>query len=272
MAKKNWIFVKRGLSEDPKHRERIGECVWLFLHMIDRSDWETGIVYDWRDKDEASEMAMPLPTMRHQRQKLQELGYITCKQGVHKQDIVIHNWNNPRDYSGKVSNPKSELLNDDNHGDNGLLPYGDNHGDNHDDNHVSSQVITLPLDSLSSSSSPEPKKEPTVQKRGDMVDMYIDMMQSPGIKKSIRIDNIESYIQVKLGITPTRRSWKPFLEFIDNQQIKENHSLVTFVDWLTAQPKFDVSFWGPERMRENWDRAFINQSTITRVPGGAFYG
>ena len=153
----------------------------------------------------------------------------------------------------------------------GSLPHADFPDVEKPDVENPTQVLNV----LSSNESISDKtQEPTklIQKRGDMVDMYIDMMQSPGIKKSIRIDNIESYIQVKLGITPTRRSWKPFLEFIDNQQIKENHSLVTFVDWLTAQPKFDVSFWGPERMRENWDRAFISQSTITRVPGGAFYG
>ena len=35
MTKKHWISVKRGLSEDPKHRQAMGEAVWLFLHIID---------------------------------------------------------------------------------------------------------------------------------------------------------------------------------------------------------------------------------------------
>ena len=51
MSKKNWIYIKRGMSEDPKHRERIGMAIWLFMHMIDAADWETGRVYDWRDKE-----------------------------------------------------------------------------------------------------------------------------------------------------------------------------------------------------------------------------
>ena len=51
MSKKNWIFIKRGLSEDPKHRERMGMAIWLFMHICDAADWETGKVYDWRDKE-----------------------------------------------------------------------------------------------------------------------------------------------------------------------------------------------------------------------------
>lgn len=137
MAKKNWIFIKRGLSEDAKHRERMGVFIWLFLHIIDRADWEEGIAYDWKDKDEAIDMDMPLVTLRYQRRKLEELGYITCKQRQAKQEITIHNWVNPRNYSGKSLNPK---------GGNDLTP-SDFDGDNHGDNHPYAAVNTLTLDS-----------------------------------------------------------------------------------------------------------------------------
>lgn len=104
MSKKRWIFVKRGLSQDPKHREAMGGRVWVYLHMVDRADWETGVVHGWRDKDEADDMGMPLRTLRTQRQELAALGYITCRKRKHAQDIVIHNWVNPRTYSGVVLN------------------------------------------------------------------------------------------------------------------------------------------------------------------------
>ncbi len=104
MAKKNWIYVKRGLSENPKHRAQMGEAIWLFLHIIDRADWEMGIAYDWKDEQEAADMGMSVRTLRDQRRKLDELNYISCKQKQYGQDIIIKNWINPRDYSGKVIN------------------------------------------------------------------------------------------------------------------------------------------------------------------------
>ena len=104
MSKKNWISVKRGLSEDPKHREAMGEAVWLYLHIVDAADWEKGIVYDWRDVDIANDMSMNQRTVRDWRDRLVEKGYITCQRRQHSLDIVIHNWTDPRSYSGKVLN------------------------------------------------------------------------------------------------------------------------------------------------------------------------
>jgi hypothetical protein len=109
MAKKHWIYIKRGLSEDPKHRAAMGECVWLFMHIIDRADWETGIAYDWKDDEEAAAMGMNAFTLRDQRQKLQRLDYIHCTQKQHGQDITILEWVNPRDYSSGVKNRRNEL-------------------------------------------------------------------------------------------------------------------------------------------------------------------
>jgi len=99
-------MIKRGLSEDPKHRERMGNRIWLFMHMIDRADWETGIVYDWRDNDEAHDMGLEWRTLQKQRQELEKQGYIFCQLKRGGQNITIHNWRNPRNYSGKVFNPK----------------------------------------------------------------------------------------------------------------------------------------------------------------------
>jgi DNA-binding protein H-NS len=104
MSKKNWISVKRGLSEDPKHRQAMGDAIWLFLHIIDAADWEKGIVYDWRDADIANDMSMNPRTVRDWRERLTKFGYIACIRRAHGLDIVIHNWTDPRTYSGKVLN------------------------------------------------------------------------------------------------------------------------------------------------------------------------
>ncbi len=106
MAKKHWIYLKRGLSADPKHRQAMANRIWVFMHMIDRADWQTGVVYNWVDKDEADDMCMDLPTLRNHRRELEASGYILCRQKQHGQDIVIYNWVNPRDYSSQVLNPR----------------------------------------------------------------------------------------------------------------------------------------------------------------------
>ena len=106
MSKKNWIFIKRGLSEDPKHRERIGMSIWLFMHICDAADWETGRVYDWRDKEIGIDMTLSTNTVREWRQKLADLGYITCEQKQHCLEIIIHNWNNPHQYDTPKINVK----------------------------------------------------------------------------------------------------------------------------------------------------------------------
>ena len=110
IKRKTIISVKRGLSEDPKHRETMGNRIWLFLHILDRADWETGKVFDWRDGDEANDMAMPWRTLQKQRQELAEQGYISCAQTGDKQTITIFNWVNPRNYSGEIINPKGTLI------------------------------------------------------------------------------------------------------------------------------------------------------------------
>jgi hypothetical protein len=104
--KKQWISVKCGLSRDPKHRQAMGESVWLFLHILDIASWEDGIAHDWKDEAAAEDMGMPVRTLREHRRRLAELGYIACNQKQYTQDIVIHNWTNPREYNGQVYNQK----------------------------------------------------------------------------------------------------------------------------------------------------------------------
>ena len=134
--KKTWIKIKRGLLE-PKHRDKLGIRVWLYLYILDQADWDTGKVLEWRDAATADELDMQARTIRQHRQQLEEDGYITCEQGYHKQIITIHNYSNPRRYD-------EETLN---HGDINLSPLndGDNHGDIHGDIHGPSKHVTPSL-------------------------------------------------------------------------------------------------------------------------------
>ena len=104
--KRTWITVKRGILE-PKHRAALGELIWLFIYILDLTNWEEGIIYDWLDKSAAEEMEMSLATLRDQRRKLEIKGYITCEQKQHGIRIIVHNWTNPKEYTGKKYNIKS---------------------------------------------------------------------------------------------------------------------------------------------------------------------
>jgi hypothetical protein len=106
--RKTWLMVKRGLVTDPVHRERMGICVWLYLYMLDRAEWETGIIPDWQDVSEAEATEMSLPTIRTQRRALEQHGYITCRRSQYGQKITILRWINPRTPSGEMLNAQSD--------------------------------------------------------------------------------------------------------------------------------------------------------------------
>jgi len=103
MAKKTWIKVKRGILE-PKHRRKLGQAWYLYLYMLDLTNWEDGIIYDWKDKDVAADMEIPINTLRDHRRKLEDELYIKTKIKKYGLEITINNWTNPREYSGEVYN------------------------------------------------------------------------------------------------------------------------------------------------------------------------
>jgi hypothetical protein len=155
MAKKHWIYVKRGLSEDPKHREAMGMSVWCYMHILDRADWETGIVHGWKDEDEAADMSVSPHTLRDWRQKLEAEGYIRCRQIQHGLEITILRWVNPRDYSSKVLNTATGGGYSESQGDAEPSPsaqgdtQGDTHGDTEGDTQADHSDVTPTSDSES---------------------------------------------------------------------------------------------------------------------------
>lgn len=101
-VKKTWIKVKRGLLQ-PKHVQAIGPALWLFEVMIDTADWESGKVFGWTDAVAARELGIKPNTARDWRQRLERYGYISCRQMGQSLEIQVHNWTNPREYTGEVS-------------------------------------------------------------------------------------------------------------------------------------------------------------------------
>jgi hypothetical protein len=245
MAKKHWIYIKRGLSEDPKHRAAMGECIWLFMHIIDRADWETGIAIDWKDEIEAADMSMPVTTLRHQRRKLEELDYIRSKQRQRSQDIYILEWINPRNYSSEVKNPRNQ-------GDNGLTPseiQGDNHGDNAGDNHVSSGVNTP---SSTSESTPSPKGAELTEKEKAQANAQVTAMIEN--TKKVRYENRDKIPEPLLAFSDV------YVELTGQKPTKR-----VLMDWLST-----FSDWIGEGLQPKDIRAAYQHAT--RPDGGFLVG
>lgn len=128
MAKKTWIKVKRGILE-PKHRRKLGAAWFLYFYMLDHTNWEDGILHEWRDESAAAELDIPLSTLRNQRRHLEDELYIKSTQRQNCLTIAITNWTNPREYSGQKYNEVEQTF----EGDQKLTPSkdeGDNQGDN----------------------------------------------------------------------------------------------------------------------------------------------
>lgn len=101
MSDRSWIKIHNGLTNDPKHRKQMGVRIWLFAWLVDHADWETGIVWEFTDKDCAAEMSddsitVSGRTIEDQRQELEKSGYVVCHPGDQCQHIRIMRWRNPR--------------------------------------------------------------------------------------------------------------------------------------------------------------------------------
>ena len=96
MAAKTFIKIKRGLLS-PEHYRNMGTAVWLYLHILDRTNWEEGVLFEYRDQDVADMLEIPKRTIRSWRQKLETHGYIACSQSLHSLKVFVHKWSDPRE-------------------------------------------------------------------------------------------------------------------------------------------------------------------------------
>lgn len=227
--KKQWISVKCGLSRDPKHRRQMGKAIWTYLHMLDLADWETGIVYDWKDENAAEDMGIDIRVLREDRRKLDDEGYITCRQKQYGQDITIHNWTNPREYTGEVYNQKQ--------GDKKHPPSKTSQGDTQGDTQGSVKDVTPTLDSknqISNCATHKPKANQipeialfrSVAKRYPNAVLFDDVVLSiqkvaSRLNREVTADDLIPFYKrwCGLGYNPLNLAW---LEWAEIGKIPEN--------------------------------------------------
>ena len=109
MTKKTWIKVKRGILE-PKHIDKLGQAWYLYFYILDNANWETGTISEWKDEYAAQDLEKPIGMIREHRKHLASEGYITCEKKRYSQNIIIHNWTDPRRYDGLVQNQNEQCL------------------------------------------------------------------------------------------------------------------------------------------------------------------
>ncbi len=260
--KKQWISVKCGLSRDPKHRQAMGESVWLFLHILDVASWDDGIAHEWKDEDAAEDMGMPIRTLREHRRRLDELGYISCVQKQYNQDIIIHNWTNPREYGGQKYNEKqggSETSPQDE-------AQGYIQGDTQGYIQGSRKDVTPTLYSKNQISLGTLTDEEKNQANAK-VDAILDMANFPGAKAEARRNSILSYLGERLHVNTETKAWREFAKYADGQQQK-GEKIEVFIAWLLGQDKFQIQYWPPRRMMEMWPQAFIQEAKSTLEDSG----
>lgn len=213
MARKSWITLKRGLSEDPKHREAMGMAIWAFIHILDRADWETGKVYDWRDEFEAQDMGVNSRTLRDWRNRLSEQGYILCTQKARGLEITIYKWVNPRDYSGKLLNVKAE-------GDTVVDTMGDTHmspSTNEGDTGVDTMIDTV-VDTGVSRKSVTPTSDSKVKdQRSKVKDTPALDFRNMTVMDAQKLPTLQLYKKAA-DFFPGSLAW----EFVHNEITKHN--------------------------------------------------
>jgi len=250
VSKKNWIKIKIGLSQDPKHREAMGNRIWLFMHMTDKADWTTGKVDRWRDTLVAAEMGMEIRTLRQQRRELCELEYITCIQHHDYQEIIIHKWVDPRTYGDEVLNipgeegfpkngtPKKK-------GYKKMEPEGDI-------KNVTPTYSSGLKDSGMGASAPEPL---TVEKYKDRI--------SKALASGIAMHNgFTGAIEFEFHIRPTwnTKTARAFVEYMAVEWQPTADDVHRFAQWWRQNDWRGQKGQAPslKDIRENWPQAFVS--------------
>ena len=254
--KKQWISVKCGLSRDPKHRQSMGESVWLFLHILDVASWDDGIAHDWKDEAAAEDMGMPVRTLREHRRKLSELGYITCLQKQYTQDIVIHNWTNPREYTGQTYNKKQ--------GDSETEPEEKAQGYTQGYTQGSRKDVTPTLDSNNKESIGDLELQAITEQANRKVDAILGITEWAGAKREARVSAIQSYLGETFHRNTETKEWLKFAKFIDDKQQNSGEDVKVFVAWLLGQKNYDPQFWPVSKMMEFWPSAFVSVQSPQR--------
>lgn len=224
------------------------------MHIIDRADWETGRVYDWKDKDEADDMGINHNTLRDWRQTLDKLNYIHCIQKQYSQEIVIYNWINPRNYSGEIINQFSQ-------GDVLATPQGDVQGDVQG----SRKDGTPTYSSLSHTSRKEEAKKRIAKQRAkkkEPLDFLIENADKIQAQAKMR-ERVEKAMRRHPDWDSPRSDWNGYEKLLIEREKETGQTIEQFMGWYNSDEfrKKGVIYLTRTKIEDYWLQAFDNKWT-----------
>jgi len=102
---------------------------------------------------------------------------------------------------------------------------------------------------------PVPEHRTSVEKKGDLVDLFVDAVNSPGLKKmNIKI-TIKEKMEKRFKIHADNKKWEEFIEFMYVRQEKFGEPVDRFITWA-LQEGFNPIYWTPEKMKTLYPQAF----------------
>lgn len=98
------------------------------------------------------------------------------------------------------------------------------------------------------------------QERPDKLAVYLQMLEAPGIKKAVKIDNALSYLAERLHRKTHTKEWETFAKQIVNDEQEHGWKLDKFVDWLLSQENYKPEFFPVWKMMEFYPSAFVEDA------------
>lgn len=102
------------------------------------------------------------------------------------------------------------------------------------------------------------------QERPDKVAEMLAMMNFPGAKKNARIEALQSAFGVAFVVNSESKEWREFAKYAIEKQDSDGWKPETFIAWVKQQKGYP-DYWSCKRMRENYPKAFIQETQEEKV-------
>lgn len=102
------------------------------------------------------------------------------------------------------------------------------------------------------------------QERPDKVAEMLAMMNFPGAKKNARIEALQSAFGVAFVVNSESKEWREFAKYAIEKQDSYGWKPETFITWVKQQKGYP-DYWSCKRMRENYPKAFIQETQEEKV-------
>jgi hypothetical protein len=108
-----------------------------------------------------------------------------------------------------------------------------------------------------------PAHNSAMEKKGDLVDAFIDFAKSPGARKEIIKNEIIEKIEKKLHINVSNKGWKEFIEYVYTRQERHNEPIDKFINWM-LENESNPKYWTPQRFQMFYPQAFVGEQDKIR--------